>query len=77
MTKAVKDIEQDIRSLSGEERVELLRSLVAELDAPADLNVEREWLATAQYRYRELVEGKAQGVPGPLVFHRLRAKLSG
>jgi hypothetical protein len=77
MTKAVKEIERDIRSLTSEERVELLRSLIAELDAPADMNVEREWLATAQYRYRELVEGKVQGVPGPLVFQRLRAKLDG
>lgn len=55
----------------------MLRSLIAELDAPADSNVEREWLATAQYRYRELVEGKVQGIPGPLVFCRLRAKLGG
>jgi hypothetical protein len=77
MTRAVQDIENEIRSLTSEERVELLRSLIAELDAPADLNVEREWLATAQYRYRELVEGKVQGVPGPLVFRRLRAKLGG
>jgi hypothetical protein len=77
MTRAVQDIENDIRSLTSEERVELLRSLIAELNAPADSSVEREWLATAQYRYRELVEGKVQGVPGPLVFRRLRAKLGG
>jgi hypothetical protein len=75
MRRGVKDIERDIRSLTGEERVELIRSLIAELDAPADVNVEREWLQTAQYRYRELVEGKVQGVPGPLVFSRLRTKL--
>jgi hypothetical protein len=75
MRRGVKDIERDIRSLTAEERIELLRSLIAELDAPGDVNVEREWLQTAQYRYRELVEGKVQGVPGPLVFRRLRAKL--
>jgi cell division GTPase FtsZ len=77
MAKAVKEIEQDIRALNGEEKIQLLRSLIAELDAPADPNVERAWLETAQRKYRELVEGKVKGVPGPLVFERLRARLGG
>lgn len=75
VAKAVKEIEQDIRSLSSEEKLQLLRTLLAELDAPPDANVERAWLETSQRRYRELVEGKVQGVPGPLVFERLRARL--
>ena len=33
MARAVKDLKQDIRSLSNEEKIELLRSLIAELDA--------------------------------------------
>lgn len=77
MARAVKDIEQDIRKLSAEDKVELLRTLIAELDMPADPNVERAWLETAQRRYRDLVEGKVKGVPGPLVFERLRARLGG
>ncbi|MGB7906299.1 MAG: addiction module protein [Steroidobacteraceae bacterium] len=75
MAKAVKDIEREIRELSAEERAELMRSLIADLDAPADANVERAWLETSQCRYRELVEGKVKGVPGPLVFDRLRKRL--
>lgn len=75
MAKAVKDIEREIRELSAEERAELMRSLIADLDAPADANVEREWLETSQRRYRELVEGKVKGVPGPLIFDRLRKRL--
>jgi hypothetical protein len=75
VAKAVKEIEQDIRALSSEEKLQLLRTLLADLDAPADANVERAWLETSQRRYRELVEGKVQGVPGPLVFQRLRARL--
>jgi hypothetical protein len=75
MAKAVKEIEQEIRALSGEEKIELLRSLLAELDAPADPNVERAWLETSQRRYRELVEGKVKGIPGPLAFQRLRSRL--
>jgi hypothetical protein len=38
-------------------------------------NPQRSWLETAQRRYRELVEGKVEGVPGPLVFERLAARL--
>jgi hypothetical protein len=75
VAKALKEIAQDIRDLSSEEKLQLLRTLLAELDAPADANVERAWLETAQRRYRELVEGKVEGVPGPLVFERLRARL--
>lgn len=75
MAKAVKDIEREIRGLSSDERAELMRSLIADLDGPADADVERAWLETSQRRYRELVEGKVQGVPGPLVFDRLRKRL--
>jgi hypothetical protein len=77
MARAVKDIENEIRELSREEKTDLVRSLIAELDGPADVNVERAWLETAQRRYRELVEGKVKGVPGPLVFDRLRKRLGG
>ena len=77
MAKALKDIEREIRELSPEERAELMRSLIADLDAPADANAEREWLETSQRRYRELVEGNVEGVPGPLVFDRLRKRLGG
>ena len=77
MPKAVKDIEREIRELSSEDRAELMRALVAELDAPADANVEQAWLETSQRRYRELIEGKVKGVAGPLVFDRMRKRLGG
>jgi putative addiction module component (TIGR02574 family) len=77
MAPAVKDIEREIRELSADDKVELIRSLIDNLDAPADANVERAWLETSQRRYRELVEGKVHGVPGPLVYERLRKRLGG
>jgi len=77
MVRAVKDIEADIRSLSAEDKIELLRALISELDMPADPNVERAWFETSQRRYREWAEGKVQGVPGPLVLQRLRSRLGG
>ncbi len=75
MARAIADIRKEIQSLSEEERDELLRTLVADLDAPADPDVEKTWLEAAQRRYRELVEGKVRGVPGHLVFDRLRSRL--
>jgi hypothetical protein len=75
MARAIADIQKEIQSLSNEEKGELLRTLVAELDAPADPNVEKLWLEAAQRRYRELVEGKVRGIPGRLVFERLRSRL--
>jgi hypothetical protein len=75
MARAIADIRKEIQSLSEEERDELLRILVADLDMPADPNVEKAWLEAAQRRYRELVEGKVLGVPGHLVFDRLRSRL--
>lgn len=75
MARAVADIQKEIQTLSAEEKTELLRTLVAELDAPADPDVEKAWLDAAQRRYRELVEAKVQGVTGQLVFERLRSRL--
>jgi putative addiction module component (TIGR02574 family) len=75
MAHTVEKIEEEIRLLSASEKVELLRSLIAELDAPADADVERAWLEEAQRRHQDLVEGKVQGVPGERVFENLRSRL--
>lgn len=77
MARSVKEIEKDIRELSSDERRELLRALIDELDSPPDPEVEKAWLRAAQRRYVELVEGRTAGVPGPEVFQRLRSRLSG
>jgi hypothetical protein len=42
----------------------------------ADPNVERAWLETCERRYKELVEGKVKGIPGPM-FEGLRSRLNG
>ena len=76
MARAIADIEKDIRALSADEKRELLRSLLRDLDAPADADVEKAWLVESQRRYRELVDGSVKGVPGHLVFERLRSRLA-
>lgn len=75
VARAIADIRKDIESLNDEERADLIRTLIAELDAPADQNAERAWLAAANRRYSELIQGKVQGVPGHLVFERLHSRL--
>ena len=75
MSTAVAEIEAKIRSLSVEDRNQLIRALIAELDGPSDDGVERAWLEEAQRRHREVVDGKVQPVPGERVFANLRSRL--
>jgi len=77
MARALSEIEREIRELDADQKRDLLRTLIAELDAPADAEVARAWLKESQRRYRELVEGNVKGVPGQLVFERLRARTGG
>jgi putative addiction module component (TIGR02574 family) len=75
MSTIVAELEAKIRSLSLEDKTELVRALIAELDGAPEADVERAWLEEAQRRYREVVEGKVQPVPGERVFENLRARL--
>ncbi len=75
MSADVAEIEAKIRSLSFEDKAELLKALIGELDGPADADVERAWLVEAQRRHREIIEGKVQPIPAERVFENLRARL--
>jgi len=75
MSTAVAEIEAKIRALSLDDKADLIRSLIAELDGPPDADVEGAWLKEARRRHREIVEGKAQPIPGERVFENLRARL--
>ena len=75
MSTEVAEIETRIRSLSRQDKTELIRALIAELDGPPDSDVERAWLEEAQRRHREVVEGKVRPVSGERVFENLRTRL--
>lgn len=77
MARAIADIQLDIRALSADERLELLRSLLRDLDGPTDADAAKAWLVESQRRYRELLDGSVTGIPGQLVFERLRSRLAG
>jgi putative addiction module component (TIGR02574 family) len=75
MSTATAEIEAKIRALSPDEKAGLVRVLIAELDGPADADVETAWIQEAQRRHREIVEGKVQPVPGEQVYANLRNRL--
>ena len=74
MSGEIAELEARIKALSVEERVELMRTLIADLDGVADANVESAWMEEAQRRQHELIEGKVQGVPSERVFENLRSR---
>jgi putative addiction module component (TIGR02574 family) len=66
-------VETQIRALSREDKADLVKSLIADLDGPADESVQRAWLEEAQRRHLEIVEGKVEAIPAEQVFASLRA----
>ncbi len=75
MAKTIEDIENEIRSLNADDRMHLLRDLIADLDGSMDEDVEKAWLEEAERRYKELKEGKAELIPAEEVFAKARARL--
>jgi len=75
MAKTIEDIENEIRSLSTDDRMHLLRDLIADLDGSMDEDVEKAWLEEAERRYKQLKEGKVELIPAEEVFAQARARL--
>ena len=63
MSSVVAEIEAGVRTLSREDKAELLRALIAELDGPANADAERAWLEEAKRRHRR--DRGRQGEAGP------------
>ena len=76
MSRAVAELEAQIRSLNPDDKAGLIRALLAELDGPVEADVEQAWIEEARRRHDEVVEGKVQSVPGERVFENLRARLN-
>ena len=58
----IKELEQEIQKLTGPEKKQILRKLIAELDDSHDENVTRLWLEEAQRRGNELETGVVKGI---------------
>ena len=75
MARALADIERDISALSQEERTELLRKLIDDLDAPGDANSEAAWLKESERRLGEIENGTARTFPADDVIKDARKLL--
>lgn len=75
MSNMITEIQEKVRALNPQEKLELIRNLIAELDGPADTNVEQAWVAEAKKRQQEILDGKIQTIPGERVFEHLRSRL--
>ena len=76
MSRAVSEIEQEIRALPDAEKERLLRALLEELDGPPDVGAEQAWLEEIQRRSREFDAGLVETIPADQVLADLRAKLA-
>ena len=76
MAKTIEDIENEIRSLSADDRMHLLRDLIADLDGNMDEDVEKAWLEEAERRYKEVKAGEVELIHAEEVFARARARLN-
>ncbi len=75
MASKLEKVQSDIASLTREERLELFRSLMSELDGPPVPGAEQRWAEEAKRRLKEIEEGRVKPVPGELVFERIRKQL--
>ena len=75
MARTLREIERDIRALSANERARLLKALISDLDAPADPDAERAWMAEAERRLAEIESGAVETVPGSEVLKEARSRL--
>ncbi len=75
MTRTVDELETEIRSLSTDDRMHLLRDLIADLDGEPEPDVEKAWLAEAERRYKEIKDGIVEPIPAEEVFARAQARL--
>lgn len=75
MARAISEIEEEIRSLARPEQERLLRTLLEELDGPADPDAEQAWLDEVQRRSAEFDAGLVKPIPAEEVFDRVRSRL--
>ena len=71
----IKEIAEEFLKLSGPEKREVLRRLIAGLDESRDENVERTWLEEAQRRYKDLKDGLVKAVPATKAISRAKERL--
>ena len=68
------DLKSEALKLSSDERERLAHELMLSLDS--DPEVVKLWVAEAERRYDDYLEGRAEAVPGEEALRRIRASLA-
>ena len=71
MNERVKQLREEIRKLSPEERAELVDELI--LDEP-DPEIEKAWIEEAERRLDALDRGETQAIPAKKILARYRER---
>lgn len=69
------DLIDEVVSLPVEERARLAECVLQTLNAP-DAEIDAAWVAEAGRRLEELRGGQVEGIPGEVVFERIRQRLA-
>ena len=75
MSTNFEEMEKQARALSREEKAELARILIEELDTAVDQEAEHLWLEEAERRYDTFIRGEIEARPGDEVMQRARDRL--
>ena len=75
MSTRFEEMEKHARALSPEEKAELARILIEELDTAVDQVAEHLWLEEAERRYDTFIRGEIEARPGDEVMQRTRDRL--
>jgi len=75
VARVLADLENEIKALSPSERNLLLKSLISDMDAPADPDATQAWLVESERRLAQIKAGTAKTFPGDAVIREARSLL--
>ncbi|MBF0410903.1 MAG: addiction module protein [Candidatus Riflebacteria bacterium] len=75
MGTATAKLEEQILSLTCEDRIYLVDRLLKSLNSPTKDEIDRAWAEEAERRIDELDSGLVKAIPGEQVFTEIRRKL--
>jgi len=76
MATNIEALEAKVMKLAIEDRARLAEKLILSLDAPAEEENLRLWVAEAERRLQELRAGEAKEIAAQEVFRRARASIA-
>ncbi|MEO0421761.1 MAG: addiction module protein [Pseudomonadota bacterium] len=75
MGLSLSELRQEIQALKPEEREELLRGLIEDLEGRPDADVAEAWETEIKQRIADIDAGRVEMVPGEVALKRLRSEV--